>query len=203
MSTSDKASEPVGLLPTEGLWNRYFSVAPLVVVGTLNSDGTHNLAPKHMAMPLGPGGYFGFVCTPRHVTYGNTIATGAFTVSYPKPAQLVEIGQSAAPRTAAGEKHGLALLDTFPARRVAGVLVRGAAVFLECELQQIVEPLGEHGLIIGRVVAAAADPAMVRDPDRDDAELLSKQPLLAYVSPGRIAEIARTQAFPFPAGFTW
>jgi flavin reductase (DIM6/NTAB) family NADH-FMN oxidoreductase RutF len=203
MAGSDELTEPIELSIEHGLWNRYFSVAPLVIVGSLNDDGTHNLAPKHMAMPMGYGGFFGFVCTPRHATYGNAIDTGVFTVSYPRPAQLVEVGQSAAPRTPDGEKYGLTMLDTFPARDVEGVLVRGAAVFLECALEHLVEPLGEHGLVIGRVVAAAADPDVVRDPDRDDADLISREPLLAYISPGRIAEIARTQAFPFPAGFAW
>lgn len=191
------------LAPTQGLWNRFFMVAPLVLVGTRNRDGTHNLAPKHMALPIGSSGRFAFVCTPRHATYGNVADEGAFTVSYPRPEQLIDIGQSAAPRTPEGEKLGLAMFDTFPAQAVDGVLVAGASIFLECELEQVVGPFGDYGLIIGRVVAAAADPAIVRDPDRDDAELVCREPLLAYVAPGRIAEISQTQAFPFPAGFTW
>jgi flavin reductase (DIM6/NTAB) family NADH-FMN oxidoreductase RutF len=202
MPASDDPIDTIELAPVEGIWERFFTVAPLVLVGTLNDDGSHNLAPKHMAMPLGHEPYFGFVCTPRHITYGNALSSGVFTVSYPRPRQIVEIGQTATPRTEEG-KSGLAALRTVPARSVDGVLVAGAAVFLECEVQQIVEPFGENGLIVGRVVAAAADARVVRDPDHDDAELLRGEPLLAYVSPGRIAEIAGSHAFPFPAGFTW
>jgi len=35
------------------IWERFFWVAPLVLVGTLEVDGSHDLAPKHMAMPMG------------------------------------------------------------------------------------------------------------------------------------------------------
>ena len=36
-------------LSTEApIWNRFFGVAPLVVIGTRDADGHFNLAPKHM-----------------------------------------------------------------------------------------------------------------------------------------------------------
>ena len=35
------------------IWDHFFMVAPLVVVGTLEADGQPDLAPKHMAMPMG------------------------------------------------------------------------------------------------------------------------------------------------------
>ena len=70
-------------------WERFFWVAPLVLVGTREADGSHDLAPKHMAMPVGWENYFGFVCTPRHHTYLNIRRSGVFTISYPRPDQLV------------------------------------------------------------------------------------------------------------------
>ena len=56
------------------IWERFFTVAPLVLIGTREVDGTYDLAPKHMVTPLGWGNYFGFVCTPRHATYANASA---------------------------------------------------------------------------------------------------------------------------------
>ena len=50
------------------VWERVYMVAPLVLVGTREPDGRHDLAPKHMALPLGWQNYFGFVCAPRHST---------------------------------------------------------------------------------------------------------------------------------------
>ena len=52
------------------IWERVFTVAPLVVIGT-KENGGYDLAPKHMATPMGFGNYFGFVCTPKHGTYHN------------------------------------------------------------------------------------------------------------------------------------
>ena len=86
------------------IWDRFFWVSPLVIVGTSEPDGSYDLAPKHMATPMGWQNYFGFVCTPRHATYTNTIREEAFTVSYPRPDQLVHTSLSAVPRCEDGQK---------------------------------------------------------------------------------------------------
>ena len=86
-------------LSVEGLWERVFTVAPLVIVGSKDTDGTYDLAPKHMAMPLGWGDRYCFVCTPRHRTYRNIERHGVFTVSYPHSFQVVQASLAAsAPR---------------------------------------------------------------------------------------------------------
>ena len=60
---------PVPLPVDSPIWKSFFTVAPLVLVGTIESDGTtHDLAPKHMAMPLGWSNFFCFACSPRHAT---------------------------------------------------------------------------------------------------------------------------------------
>ena len=183
----------------DGLWERVFTVSPLVLIGTIDEDGTPDLAPKHMAFPLGWSNYFGFVCTPRHGTYANVVRTRSFTVSYPRPSDIVATSLTAAPRVEAG-KPIVELLETFPAQQVAGVFVRNAYLCLECELMQIVDGFGDNGLIAGRVVAAHVDPAALRGSDKDDADLLIGAPQMAYLYPGRFAVIDRTEAFPFPAG---
>jgi hypothetical protein len=42
----------------------------------------------------------------------------------------------------------------------------------------------------------------MRAEERDESEQIFQFPLLAYVSPGRLAEIRQTTAFPFPKGFS-
>src|SRR5271166_1755994 len=66
------------------IWERFFTVAPLVIIGSRDESGVFDLAPKHMATPLGWQNYFGFVCTPRHRTYQNIQRQGAFTVTFPR-----------------------------------------------------------------------------------------------------------------------
>jgi len=186
---------------SHAIWDRFFWVAPLVVIGTEEEDGSPDLAPKHMAMPLGWENYFGFVCTPRHATYVNAIRERAFTVSYPRPDQLVHASLSAEPRCEDGQKASLSDLTIVPAEVVSGPLLGGAYVHLECELDRIVEGFGENGLIIGKVVAARADREALRTIEREDEDVIAQSPLLAYLAPGQYARIDRAHNFPFPEGF--
>jgi hypothetical protein len=138
-----KPPAPVELDVRTPIWERVFTVAPLVIVGTRDPDGAFDLAPKHMALPLGWDNYFGFVCTPRHATWANAVCERAFTVSYPRPSQLVHASLTASPRCADGSKPAAGVLPTVPARRIEGALVDGAALQLECELERVIEGFGE------------------------------------------------------------
>lgn len=183
------------------VWDRFFTAAPLVVVGTPEGDA-YDLAPKHLALPLGRENYFGFVCTPEHATYGNAREAGVFTVSYPRLEGLTAASLAATPRDA-GDEHtpGLDALPTFPASTVDGVLLEDAYAWLECELDRIVEGFGQYGLVVGRVVAAAVRRPSLRVSDGDDQALLKEAPLPVYLSPGRFGRVEDSQAFPFPADF--
>src|SRR5512134_3892558 len=118
-------------IPTDApVWKHFFTVAPLVIVGSREPDGGYDLAPKHMAMPLGWQNYYCFVCSPQHATQHNVAATGEFTVSFPRPDQILDASMAAGPRIEDGSKPTLAALDTFPASTVDGVLVGGAYLWL-------------------------------------------------------------------------
>jgi flavin reductase (DIM6/NTAB) family NADH-FMN oxidoreductase RutF len=182
------------------IWDRFFTIAPLVLIGTKEAEG-YDLAPKHMVTPMGWDNYFGFVCAARHRTYQNIARDRVFTVSYPRPTQLVLTSLAAAPRCGDDEKPSLLALPTFPAQKVDGVFVRDAALFLECELDRIIDGFGVNSLIVGRVVAAYAHEDSLRTSDRDDQDVLQSAPLLAYVSPGRIAQVKDSFSFPFPLNF--
>ena len=200
MSELECVTTPVELDTTHPIWDQFYWVAPLVLVGTREADGSHDLAPKHMASPMGWENYYGFVCTPRHGTYHNIRRSGEFSVSVPWPEQLVLTSLAASPRFGAGEKPSLAALPVSPARHIDGVLVEGACLQLECRLHRIYDDFGVNSLITGEVIRAALDPRAQRVPDGDDAELLYRNPPLAYLHPGRFATLKETQAFPFPAG---
>lgn len=183
------------------IWERFFTVAPLILVGSRDPEGSWDIAPKHMATPVSWQNYYGFVCSPNHRTYRNIATCRQFTVSFPRPEQVVETSFAAAPRWEDCSKPGLQVVPTLPARAVDGVLVAGCSAYLECQLERLVDGLGENSLVIGRVVAAHVAPDAIRTLDRDDNDLLQQAPLLAYLSPGRFARIDRSWAFPFPAGF--
>jgi flavin reductase (DIM6/NTAB) family NADH-FMN oxidoreductase RutF len=193
---SDPAREVTPIPVDRPIWSRFFTIAPLVIVGTVEGEG-HDLAPKNLAMPLGWENYFGFVCSPRHATQANAERTGEFTVSFPRPDGIVAASLAAAPRAEDSSKPSLAAIPTFPARHASGVLVEDAYLWLECELERVIDGFGQNTLIVGRVVAASADARALRDPEVDDADLIFEGPLLAYLNPGRFARVAETFSFPF------
>jgi flavin reductase (DIM6/NTAB) family NADH-FMN oxidoreductase RutF len=183
------------------IWERFLWVAPLVVIGTVEEDGTVDLAPKHMVTPLGWDNYFGFVCTPRHATYRNAIREGSFTVSYPRPGQLVHASLAAAPRCDDGRKASLAGLPVVAAQRVPGRLLAGAYLQLECTLDRVVEGFGENGLVVGKIVAARVHRSAERARELEDERLVEESPLLVYLAPGQFARVAESHSFPLPSGF--
>ncbi len=151
-----------------------------------------------MAMPLGWDNYYCFVCSARHTTYHNIRRTGQFTVSYPRPSDVLTATLAAAPRCEDQSKPSLLVLPTFPAHQVDGVLVERGYSFLECTLHSILDGYGPNSLNIGNVVAASAQEDALRDQDRDEADQIFQSPFPAYASPGRLAEIRQTMAFPSP-----
>ncbi|MFC1695051.1 flavin reductase family protein [Pseudomonadota bacterium] len=200
MQNPVRENKLVELDVSQPVWDRFFWVAPLVLVGTREADGSHDIAPKHMAMPIGWENYFGFVCTPRHHTYSNILRDGVFTVSYPRPDQLVLTSLAASPRCGDDDKLALSVLPVFPAQKVDGVLVEGGYMYLECQLERIIDDFGINSLIIGRVVAARVAEDSERVHEQSDQALIHNSPMLAYLHPGRFATIRKSLTFPFPAG---
>ncbi|MHA7831228.1 MAG: flavin reductase [Flagellimonas sp.] len=184
------------------IWDRIFTVAPLIVIGTKEQEG-YDLAPKHMATPLGFDNYFGFVCTPRHGTYQNVKKTGKFTVSFPKPDQVTTTSLSASPRTEALTKSQQ-IVESLPLIKAASMdapLIKDAYLYLECELFKIIDGFGENSIITGKIKEAYVHNDYLRVSEKDEQEQLKNNPLLAYISYGRFAKIGETYNFPFPKDF--
>jgi flavin reductase (DIM6/NTAB) family NADH-FMN oxidoreductase RutF len=196
--TRDPLADTVNLDVTEPVWDHFFLVHNLVVIGSRQAGGDHDLAPKHMAIPLGWQNYFGFVCTPQHRTYLNVKQEREFTVSFPRPSQVVEASLTAAPRCEDDSKPMLESLPTFHAKTVDALFLQDAYLYLECRLHRIIDGFGDNSLIAGQITGAWIHRDAMRARERDDADLLHASPLLAYVSPGRFAHVDDTRAFPFP-----
>ncbi|HEY5739836.1 MAG TPA: flavin reductase [Gammaproteobacteria bacterium] len=186
---------------SEPIWESFFTVFPLVIVGSREADGRDDLAPKHLAIPMSWQNHFGFVCTPRHNTYQNIQRDKEFAVTYMRPSQTVLASLAASPRCDDGSKPITEAMPTFAAQSVKASFIQDGYLFLECELEQIVDNLGDNSLIIGRIVSARVAEDALRTSDRDDEDLVYTAPLLAYLYPGRFAEIKNSNKLPFPAGF--
>jgi flavin reductase (DIM6/NTAB) family NADH-FMN oxidoreductase RutF len=184
------------------IWERIFTVAPLIVVGT-REGSNYDLAPKHMATPVGFDNYFGFVCTPRHATYQNIRETQEFTVSFPMPDQILLASLSASPRSSDTiiSKPIIEVLPTSKASLIDALYIKGSYLLLECKLDKIVDGFGENGIIIGKIIAAHVDKNYLKVSDKDEQVQIQEYPLLAYISKGRFAKITETYNFPFPKNF--
>jgi len=182
------------------IWDRFFMVAPLVLIGTREPDGSDDLAPKHMVSPMGWQNYYGFVCTPRHGTYQNIKREGVFAVTYPKPTQWLETSLTASPRCEDDTKPSLQMINTNRSPTVDCPVVTDGYLYLECELDRFIDGFGVNSLIVGRIVAARVDPGYLRAMERDDQDVIYNGPLLSYLSPGRFAVIRENYSFPIPQG---
>lgn len=197
-----EASELREIELEQPVWHRFYTVSPLIVVGTREGEG-FDLAPKHMATPLGWDNHFGFVCTPRHATYRNAVEHGSFTVTVPRPEQVVVTSLTATPRCD-DEEHtpGLEAMEVFPAEEVEGVFLEKGYAFLECELERTVDGFGDASLVAGEIVGARVHADALRATEASDQELLRSNPLLAFLSPDRYARVGEeSYAFPYPADF--
>lgn len=199
---SSSTEHVIPLSLEQPIWDRVFTVAPLVIIGSREPDGTFDLAPKHMVTPLSWKDHFGFVCTPAHATYQNIKREGYFTVSYPRPTQMLVASLTATPREDDGSKPALGLLPTFPARKGEGIFIEDGYLFLECKLDRIIDGFDINSLIAARIIAAYVAPDSLRHADVDDNDLLAAAPLLAYLDWGRFANIRQSFVFPFMKGFS-
>lgn len=200
MSLSDDP-DMVTLQPDQPFFETTYTAAPLVIVGTREADGSENLAPKHMAIPLGWSDYFGFVCTPEHSTYHNAERNGSFTVSYPRPENLLDASLAAGGRDEKGSKPALEMIETVDAEAVDAPAVADTYAVLECELDRIVDGFGRGGLVAGEIVAKHVHTDAYRSTDAEPEALLERAPVLTYFYPDRVASVSQTEAFPFPEGF--
>lgn len=199
----DQAFKDRGLVSLElsgPIWDRFFMAAPLVLVGTRESDGSDDVAPKHMVTALSWENHVGFVCAPTHATYQNARRTGEFALSFPRPDQVLLASLASAPRCEDDEKPALANVETFRGHVVGAPLVAGSYLHLECKLHGVWGGFGPNSMIAGEVVAAHVADGSYRRHDRDDSEILREEPLLVYLPPGRYAQISESVAFPFHEG---
>ena len=199
---SQSENKLIQLNTQESIWDHVFTIAPLVVVGT--KEGKHyDLAPKHMATPVGFSNFFAFVCTPNHSTYHNVKNTGVFSISFPLPDQVVLTSLSASPRCDDQflEKPIVRTLPTRKCKQIDCLFFNDSYLFLECELFKIIDGFDEYSIITGRIKEALVDKNYLKVSEKDEQKQIIENPLLAYVAQGRFAKISETYNFPFPKGF--
>lgn len=197
------SSSMIDITDDPKLWNRFFTVHSLLIVGTKEKDGSSNMAPKHMAMPLGFGPYLGFMGTPRKTTYRNIQREEAFTVSFPGSDQIVLSSLAASPREKDDSKPVIDAIPTVKARRIDGEFLENSYLQFECKLHDMLGKFGEWEIVVGEIIAAYVHPDALRKEgdDADDNNLIHNSPLLAYLHPDRYSIVKKSNHFPLPKDF--
>lgn len=177
-------------------------MAPLVVIGSKEEEG-FDLAPKHMATPLGFSDFFGFVCTPRHKTYHNIKKNLRFSVSFVKPDQVLLSSLAAIPRCAVNSfsKDITNQIPTVISEKGTSIFLQDAYVMLDCVLHKIIDGFDDYSLITGRIEQAMVHKNYKIVSDEGHQKQIYDHPLLAYIAQGRFASIKETLSYPYPKDF--
>ena len=141
-------------------------VGQVVLVTTLNKDGTTNIAPKCWAsMVASDPPHLAFNCNREHWTAQNILRSGEFVVNIPGVELAEKVWRIAGlPHPRPVEAAGFTAL---PASRVKPPRIAECSAHLECTLVDQ-KDFGKEVWLLGRVVSASADAevARARDPFR-------------------------------------
>ena len=202
MQVKEPFKDFISLDVKESIWEHFYTVAPLVVIGTKEENG-FDLAPKHMATPLGFSDYFGFVCTPRHKTYHNIKDHKRFSVSFVKPDQVLMSSLAAMPRAAVKDfsEEITNQIPTMYNEQGTSIYLKDSYVILDCLLYKIIDGFDDYSMICGKIEAAWVDKDYRVVSDEGQQKQIYEHPLLAYIAQGRFASIKKTWSYPYPKDF--
>lgn len=147
--------EKVELLLDKHTWHPSPLVGQIVLVTTLNEDGTSNVAPKSwISMMAFEPPTLALGCNLQHWTARNVLRSGEFVINVPG-AELVEVTWNvpALPHPRPVEALGL---RPIPARLVGPPRIAECRAHLECTLDRHLT-YGEEVILLGRIVAVAVD----------------------------------------------
>ncbi len=202
MKKAEGFEDFVSLNTDQSLWEHFYTVAPLVVIGT-REEGGFDLAPKHMVTPVGFSNYFAFVCTPRHATYQNIRREKRFSVSYVKPDQILLSSIAAIPRCSVEDftRDVIQHIPTLSSEDGQSVFVADSYLCFDCDLHQVFDGFDDYSIITGTIREAFVHKDYKIYTDQGQQGRIYEHPLLVYLAQGRFAEIRKTMAYPYPKDF--
>jgi flavin reductase (DIM6/NTAB) family NADH-FMN oxidoreductase RutF len=154
----------VRFTPDKRAWHPSPLLGQIVLVTTLNEDGTSNLAPKSwVSMMAFRPSLLALGCNRSHWTSRNALRTGEFVVNVPGADLAAAVWRAAElPHPRRVEDVGL---TPRPAGSVAPPLVEECKAHLECRVVRHLA-FGDELVIFGEILAAVLDRAALerRDP---------------------------------------
>jgi flavin reductase (DIM6/NTAB) family NADH-FMN oxidoreductase RutF len=167
-------------------WHPPPLVGQVVLVTTCNRDGTTNIAPKCWAsMVASDPPHLAFNCNREHWTAQNVLRSKEFVVNVPGVELADRVWRvSRLPHPRPLEDAGFTAL---PARRVKPPRIAECRAHLECTLVEH-KDFGQEVWLLGRVVAASADPEVA---NANDPFAVMRS--FVYLAPGTYGIIGRAR----------
>jgi len=135
---------------------RLMSGAPVMLV-TSSYRGRHNAMPVAYAMVLSiVPPLIGIAMHPSRYSYDVIRKTEEFAINIPTRELLHHVQYLGTLSGGDFDKLELTRLPSFRARKLDTILLEGCVGWIECSVQDAIE-MGDHFLIVGRVVAVSAD----------------------------------------------
>lgn len=143
---------------------RNFIARPIVLITTVNREGTPNAAVKTNFMTVGSMRSYAFCCNPEHHTYQNIMETGEFVINVPTEDIIGKVLKAAiiTERLFPAEVNEIerAGLTPIPSEKVRPPRVKECVAHYECLLDWYKE-----SLIVGKVVAVSVDKSLIDKTD--------------------------------------
>jgi len=144
---------------------RNFIVRPVVLITTVNREGTPNVAVKTNFMTVSSMTYYAFCCSLEHHTYRNIMETGEFVINVPTEDIISEVLKAAMitekPCPAGLNEIERAGLTPIPSEKVRPPRVKECGAHYECLLDWY-----RGDLIVGKVVAVSVDKSLMNRTDK-------------------------------------
>jgi flavin reductase (DIM6/NTAB) family NADH-FMN oxidoreductase RutF len=135
---------------------RLMSGAPVMLV-TSSYRGRHNALPIAYAMVLSTvPPLIGIAIHPQRHSYDVIRKTEEFAINIPTRELLHHVQYLGTLSGVDFDKLELTKMPSFRARKLDTILLEGCVGWIECSVQDAIE-MGDHFLIVGRVVAVSAD----------------------------------------------
>ena len=143
---------------------RNFIIRPVVLITTVNKEGTPNAAVKTNFMTVSSMTSYAFCCSPEHHTYRNIMETGEFVINLPTEDIVSEVLKAAIiitePCPAGLNEIERAGLTPIPSEKVRPQRIKECVAHYECLLDWY-----KGDLILGKVVAVSIDKSLIDGTD--------------------------------------
>ena len=182
------------------IWERFFTVAPLVLVATKRAATTTS---RRSISPCRSAGRTTSASSAARRTrrHRNLEAHPEFTVSFPRgrpdrQSSLLAAGSRLDDRS----KPTLAPFRSSRPARWTACSSRAAALYLECALERVIDGFGENSLIVGRDRRRSAVDARRSAGSRSTTRISSTSSCRCSCTsrPGRFAEVTRDAVVSVP-----